>query len=618
MVLSNRVMPFLIAGIGTLVSCGDSHLTSNIAAPQPENPYVAIFQARCCDGDDYYSQTSLLYSVDRQGEITPLSDKPEPGTEIAGLTASPDGRYIAYWKLPRLEPAGAPRYRELVIASLGAGVDGGDLHIPVTTVGEVEVQIDWLPDSSGVVYTRGEYIRGEMGGVNSQLLLVKVNERLPRELVGPELGAGARLRSQVTADSRALAVLVERVDCLDDNFCAPKAGSLYFADLASGGDLSLLEPTTGLANSFDFQWSNDGNELIYQARQYGDFNWSELEFENSPAGPLKSMVRGQSTRTLLDNHAFPPGPLTPYLWLDDSRLLLNGSGGFEVISTEEQRLAQGAMDSKAVAVPSPDGNRIAYIASDTAGGLAVYVLDLRTGVSQALGPTEKTVFLAGGAPTLLHSDYYLSALKWSADGALLAWDRAIRLSTSSGYGPDHDYDYELYVHDFRASQTQRIAPRIEQERYERIAFSWLSGENLLEYIGIDGDKRVLILSDPVTRRSVLVGEFDGAARSYPRIWRSAAEVLWNSCEGIYLGELDAQGGVTNSKLLDVIITDPHQYPYQSKPHLDANREFAVMNTYNPTIAAYEWFLYDFEGKRIVKLDTEDGNRTERVILLESE
>lgn len=124
MVLPNRVMPFVLAVICTLASCGDSHLRSNIAAPQPENPYVAVFTARCCDYD-YYSQCSLLYRVDRQGDITPLSDNPEPGTEIAGLTASPDDRYIAYWQGPRPdEPTGATRYHELAIVSLLADVDG--------------------------------------------------------------------------------------------------------------------------------------------------------------------------------------------------------------------------------------------------------------------------------------------------------------------------------------------------------------------------------------------------------------------------------------------------------------------------------------------------------------
>lgn len=176
-----------------------------------------------------------------------------------------------------------------------------------------------------------------------------------------------------------------------------------------------------------------------------------------------------------------------------------------------------------------------------------------------------------------------------------------------------DYDYELYVHDFQASQTQRITPRIASERYVGIAFSWVSGENLLEYIGINGDKRVLMLTDPVTQRSVLIGEFDGEARSYWRIWRSAWEVLWNSCEGIYLGELDAQWVVTNSKLLQEIVTNR----YNCEP-LDANREFAVMSMYNPTIPAYEKFLYDFEGKRSVKLEAEDGSKVLSVILLESE
>ncbi len=317
MVLPNRVMPVLLAGICTLASCGDSHLTSNIAAPQPENPYVAVFQARCCDGDDYNDQTSLLYKVDRQGEITPLPDNPKPGTAIAGLTASPDGRYIAYWQGPRPdEPAGATPDAKLVIDSVDA---------------------------------------------------------------------------------------------------------------------------------------------------------------------------------------------------------TNGVQDFPVVATAAAREVQ------------------------------------------------------------------------------------------------FDYYYELYVHDFQASQTQRIAPRIASERYVGIAFSWVSGENLLEYIGINGDKRVLMLTDPVTQRSVLIGEFDGAARSYWRIWRSASEVLWKSCEGIDLGELDAQWVVTNSKLLEVIFTDP----YQCRP-FDANQKFAVIDVYNPTIPAYGKFLYDFEGKRRVKLEAEDGSRVGSVILLGSE
>jgi hypothetical protein len=598
-------MPFLLAGICTLASCGDSHLTSNIAVPQPENPYVAVFTSRCCDYD-YYSQPSLLYGVDRQGEITPLS----PGTEIDGLKASPDGRYIAYWQAPRPdEPAGATRYHKLAIVSLLADADVQVTPGLATTATSVYIQFDWLPDSSGVIYGIGQDNDGR-GGAMSQLLLAKVGEELPRELVGPELGAHSRVSYQVTADASALAVLVEQVDCLDSLWCAPHAGALYLADLASGSDLSLLESTTGIATSFDFQWSNSDNALVYQARQKGSLNLITFDLDNDPAGPVQWMARGQSPRTLLNDYTFAPGPFTPYLWLDDMRLVLNGDGGFEIASIEKGRLAQVVMDSKAVAVPSPDGNLIAYIASDPAGELAVYVLDVKSGVSQVLGPTGKTAFLKG-TPAVLRSDYSLSALKWSPDGALLAWDRAIRLSTFSDLRPD--YDYELYVHDFQASQTQRITPRIASERYVGIAFSWVSGENLLEYIGINGDKRVLMLTDPVTQRSVLIGEFDGEARSYWRIWRSASEVLWNSCEGIYLGELDAQWVVTNSKLLQEIVTNR----YNCEP-LDANREFAVMSMYNPTIPAYEKFLYDFEGKRSVKLEAEDGSKVLSVILLESE
>lgn len=71
-------------------------------------------------------------------------------------------------------------------------------------------------------------------------------------------------------------------------------------------------------------------------------------------------------------------------------MVLNGAGGFEVVSTDGDRIAQADMDGKAVAVPSPDGRRIAYVASDPAGELAVYVLDLDNGVSESLGPTGKT------------------------------------------------------------------------------------------------------------------------------------------------------------------------------------------------------------------------------------
>jgi hypothetical protein len=321
------------------------------------------------------------------------------------------------------------------------------------------------------------------------------------------------------------------------------------------------------------------------------------------------MGRGQSTHTLLDDYAFPPGPFTPYLWLDGTRLVLNGVGGFEIVSTEQGRLTQVVMDSHAVAVPSPDGSQIAYIAADPVGGLAVYVLDLKSGASQALGPTGSTVFLQG-TPATLHTDYYLSALKWSPDGALLAWDKATR-NSSSFFPIGSNHDYELYVHDFRASRTQRIAPLIERDHDGLVSFSWIPGENLLEYVRISGDKRELMLADPLTQRSVLIGEFAGETGTYWRAWHSKSQVLWDSLEGISLAELDAQGAVTSSQLFEGSINE-----YGPGLQLSENRKYAVAHLYNPTHSEYESFLYDFTGKRTVKLIAEDGSSAGGVIWLE--
>ncbi len=154
MALPNRFLIFPLIGVSTLLSCGDAYLTPEIAAPPPENPYVAIYRAQCCEGDDYYDRTDLLYKVDRQGNIIPLADEPAPGTFIAGPTASPEGHFAAYWEGDRQEPGGTARHSALVIQSLVTADDRQEFL--VTTDGPANVQIDWLPDSSGVLLATGE------------------------------------------------------------------------------------------------------------------------------------------------------------------------------------------------------------------------------------------------------------------------------------------------------------------------------------------------------------------------------------------------------------------------------------------------------------------------------
>tara|TARA_R110001599_G_scaffold353870_1_gene601399 strand:- start:193960 stop:195018 length:1059 start_codon:yes stop_codon:yes gene_type:complete len=337
--------------------------------------------------------------------------------------------------------------------------------------------------------------------------------------------------------------------------------------------------------------------MLYQARYHfgGDENDDP---GNYPAGPLVLMrADGQRSSILAENDRFP-APWLPYFWLNEQLILLPRAGSFMVLTRDGRVLFEQSMSTGSLVVPSPDHTLLAYVdfVDGDRSDPQVYILDIETGSIHSAGPASDLWKEYGSNDT--------SILRWSDDGAMLAWNRTTSYEEIS-VG-------ELYVHDVDTHGTElitsdflHISTRIEpnnQSSYGDFdgSFSWLQGETLLEYIVDTGAGLELTLADPIEQTTQTIGMIapglDTACR-YARVWRSRKQVLWNRCgDGVYYSRIGVDQEVSSDKVYERDLS----YPRQSKNHEFVVAQSLVLS--KPLGRDQYWVVFDFVVGKMLKVE----------------
>ena len=592
MTFHNVSLPTLLLASTLLAACNGSDNSSPAVTPPPaRKAAVLLFRALCCEGQAYNNQKAQLYKFNRLGETIQLSD-PNETEYVESTMVSPDGERVAYG------------YR-LINDELGVNIlhiDSARQEFSTAQLGGDYVRaITWRPDSQSLIYFTYTF-----ESQNGTLSMARVSESSPLALMEGVADYTA------SSDGALLATLSTSYES-----GRPIAAELNLLDLTGQTEKVLLETTTEKANHFQVGWSPYGNELLYQARFLDlDAYYTPADV---PAGPLMLMDTDGSKRPVLDaNPKYPSVVLSfsglaamPYRWLDEQRILLNSSSApsFLVIGRDGSVIVEQDIVYGSLIAPSPDQRHLAYINYDQGerDNLKVYIMDLDTGDVQAVGQ--------GSVLWLYNSVFDPSILRWSEDGSMLAWN--------SGISYDERSRGELYVHNMETSITELITSgyvHVEAQiqpyyqsayRDQEGNFSWLPGENLLEYVTDSGDGLELTMTDPTTNRTQAIGEMAASVDTpcqYARAWRSNEEVVWGHCgDGVYHSRIGNNGEVTSAKILN---------GEMFSAELTNNREYAAMRSGVAGDIGY-WYVFDFVADQVLKVELPEGSaQPSRVLLLQ--
>jgi Tol biopolymer transport system component len=176
----------------------------------------------------------------------------------------------------------------------------------------------------------------------------------------------------------------------------PEEGAQLQTVSARGGDVRVLQQGSGFA----WRWETRGPRLAVHTVSAASGRLVEA------VSILDSQGAGEQDLTQKLGHFDAPA------WSSDGRVIMAVSDGMgSILSMEDPGGIQGRalahVDGTAIMELSPDGRRLAWAASPTAGDLAdrtLYVLDLQTGTPRALSGADS-----------------VAAFFWSPDGRRIAY-----------------------------------------------------------------------------------------------------------------------------------------------------------------------------------------------------
>ena len=585
MMLNNAKLATLLLCSFLLSACGGSNNSSSTGngpeiPPSVRNADILVFYAICCEGQAASDRKAQLYKFNVKGETIQLSD-PNQTESVDSTEVSPDKERVAYSYYLDNDKLGLKILK----------IDSTEQEFSAPPFAGDRVQeITWRPDSQSLIYL--PYIFDNRSG---SLSLASISEDSPSELI--------RNISDYTlsGDGTLIATLTTSYEAGQ-----PVSAELNLLDLTGQLERTLLETTTGSANQYNLGWSPYANDLLYQARSID----SDAYFTpaDEPAGPLMLRDADGHILPILDANPNYPSEVLPFLgmatrqyrWIDEQRILLNSSGApsFLVVARDGSIIVEQEISYGSLIAASPDQRHLAFINYDQGDRdkPQVYIMNIDTGDVQAVG--------RGSVLWLDNSVFDSSILRWSEDGSMLAWN--------SGISYDKRSRGELYVHNLETSITQLITSdfvHVESQiepyyqsvfRDQEGNFSWLPGENLLEYVTDSGAGLKLALTDPIANKTQVVGQMAASVDTpcqYARIWRTKEEVVWNHCgDSVYHSLINTQGEVTNTKILDGDMFSTQ---------LTDNREYVAIRS-GLAGAIGHWYMFDFVADKLLKVEIPEG------------
>ncbi|MEM6580245.1 MAG: hypothetical protein AAF699_03180 [Pseudomonadota bacterium] len=571
------VITFTVFGGFLLTSCGGSNGTSlNASEPeitsQDRQLEIVAFEGICCDDLPGFDQRSQLYTFNRLGETKSLS--PEGDSEsVIRSAVSPNGESIAY-------------VYETLDSSRGLNIldtrSGDTLFTAPLATGSFIPQMAWLPDSTGLILL-DQTLRDRIGRIYRAIL----DEQTLIEL-------DTNVHSFAISQAGGLLAVMSRT--LDDSqpIRLPVAAELALFNLNDGNARMQLDVTGEGSNDFRYAWSPFAEELIYQIRDlkpgYGYIPG------NDAASPLWLWQPEAGLQELLPTRQDYPSPFVHYVWLRTDRFLFYSweKPSFIIIERDGSQFFEGQIAQGSIVAPSPDYTKLAYLAypGERRRRPQVYVRDLETGDITDAGPAS-VLTLLGGAPEP-------SVLRWSDDSSKLAWNREIN-SRASTLGELYVFDSEQGISQLiSASAVHRILEGYGGLRSlfgeEEGNFSWLPGQNRLDYVRFAENGAELVVTDLDSGDTQVVGQVASALNGdcpYARAWRTDEEVLWSRCEG----------GLYYSNLGLVADTSAHQL--LTKPlfsiDLTNNREYGLLRSGTSGELEY-WYTYDFVEGELLRVE----------------
>jgi len=540
-------------------SNSSTELSKPTIQPEPGKTEVLVYETRPDTGP------SRLYKVNRTGETTLLSgaagDMP-----VDGFSVSPDGEQLAY---RYTADTGQPTLAVVDLAS-------GDAAPPrLAGAGETIFQ-QWLPNSRGLLY---RVYNAEFSSVSLFLATMGVADDMP--LMSTGSATRVVMDVSVSADSNHAAILTQDRDA---DFLVPLSSRLYLLDLVAMDEPLLIESTTGDANTFELDWSPEGDTLLYAQWRYIGPTAPGISV-SQPAGPLVLLGPDRVSRPLAD---YPNFYIFP--WIDENHFVVSRRDGFDLWDTEGALLAAPDRTGYWQVESSPDKRWIAWLAPE-AGAVAVHLLNVETGEARSVGPASATEYPPG--------DRFvnLSTLHWSPDGSWLAWSR--ELDKLEGVPA------ELYAYRMSTGETRLLSTRLSNLA-GGFSSPWLPQGQRLGYFEHTANGVDLSITDLEADRSDVVGSSavpSDCGASPGAVWGPSNEVLWYRCgEGLDLFQLATNGAVTQKRLLDGKV---------DTLNLSANRQFALVELPVAEDSASELppnrMMYDFLEDRLVELPGTEGN-----------
>ena len=581
----NRLVATLLLA-SYLTGCGGGSGSS--PRPEPDSgpgiQNVLVYQDEVAEG-----QPMSLYVLNREGESRRLSEDTD-GATVQHHAVSPDGKQVAYWY------ARSEQVLVLVILALD------DPQAPPTRLVIEGIQfgaaregwLQWLPDSRRVLYTTGGL---ENTNYTNALWLASLGNEQPVQLVAAQPEYDTYLLYSVAADGSRVAVTVNYWDA--QGCCEVASAALYLLDLETLDEPLLIESTSGPANTIQADWSPSGHELLFQQRMRRMLGG----LVDNAYGPL--MLLGEDGRS----HSVWEGDNEPDTrWLDPGRVLVGVNGGFEVIDTGGRVLASyagtgsrpGTGAGAASVTASPDGTRLAFLSWTTESDLEVYLLDLETGESRAVGPAS-SFFIIWHAPGT-GGGLDVSELHWSGDGNWLAWD----------WQTEDSLQQSVYAHEVATAQTRLVAP--DAMFFGFGDYPWLPDGNVLEYRSLaadtggfggayyayeaddlDSGRPWFVAPYPMPPLVVTDSQSGQSVTVMPeyfcnRTWLGNRDVFWNGCDGnTYLSRVAAQ--TLNDTLL--VARGTAWLTLVSR-----NRQIFLLSPASPDTS---WQMYDYPRDQLLNL-----------------
>ena len=351
---------------------------------------AAVALAACAGGAEEeagqgveFTERSAIYLVDRDGEISRLSD--EPG-ESRGLTWAPDGRQLAYVSAAATDTT----IRVIDVATGGA-----------RTLGASEERADgavaWSPDGRSVAFV--------LSGSDREQLVLASPDGLDSRVLATYRGLGSALGLTWTPTSDRIVLARPLPEPSEDGARVSERELALSVDLVvvSPSDGSQVRLTRDAALERDPSWSPRGEAVLFLAE--GAAGRDQLSIAGTDASESRPLAPSLAASRF--GRWSPDGSHIGFL--GSARPRLQTVCMVKPDGTELTELA--AADARSPVAWSPDGNELAFSAE------GVYT------VSASGGPPRRLVELPG---------VEITDLAWSPDGSALAFVAAVAENDRAG------------------------------------------------------------------------------------------------------------------------------------------------------------------------------------------